>query len=229
MWHGHLAHVWMLLRCGMGILPMSGDSSESRAGCPCHFRQEPRRTRSSALQQTIRIWRAVRSLGLARDPDPFDSAQGHPEPACGVADPELVERELVEPVERMSLSNGRHRQCHPLRSPFPPRKQSSVVAGLAEAGPGSATPTTSFHPSPAKRVFAFLPPVIWFGFGCSAAATMPLCAHPPPPVNQAQRLIARRAAFRRALHTWYSKHHRQLPWRTQPSLYWTVVSEFMLQ
>ena len=34
-------------------------------------------------------------------------AQGHPEPACGVADPELVERELVEPVERMSVSNGR--------------------------------------------------------------------------------------------------------------------------
>ena len=58
---------------------------------------------------------------------------------------------------------------------------------------------------------------------------MPLCAHPPPPVNQAQRLIARRAAFRRALHMWYSEHHRQLPWRTQPSLYWTVVSEFMLQ
>ena len=45
-------------------------------------------------------------LDFARGPDPFDSAQGHPEPACG---------ELVEPVERMSLlavslskpSNGR--------------------------------------------------------------------------------------------------------------------------
>jgi hypothetical protein len=45
-------------------------------------------------------------LDFARGPDPFDSAQGHPEPACG---------EPVEPVERMSLpavslsnpSNGR--------------------------------------------------------------------------------------------------------------------------
>ena len=46
-------------------------------------------------------------LDFARSPDPFDSAQGHPEPACGVADPELVEREPVEPVERMSVSNGR--------------------------------------------------------------------------------------------------------------------------
>jgi len=34
-------------------------------------------------------WRARLSLDFARDPDPFDSAQGHP-----------------EPVERMSLSNG---------------------------------------------------------------------------------------------------------------------------
>jgi len=48
-------------------------------------------------------------------------------------------------------------------------------------------------------------------------------------VNQAQRLIARRAAFRRALHAWYRLHQRRLPWRTQPSLYRTVVSEFMLQ
>ncbi len=59
-------------------------------------------------------------LDLARGPDPFDSTQGHPEPARGVADPEPVEWEPVEPVERMSrfdklkapslsrgLSNGR--------------------------------------------------------------------------------------------------------------------------
>jgi A/G-specific adenine glycosylase len=31
------------------------------------------------------------------------------------------------------------------------------------------------------------------------------------------------------LHAWYREHHRLLPWRTQPSLYRTVVSEFMLQ
>ena len=39
----------------------------------------------------------------------------------------------------------------------------------------------------------------------------------------------RPAAFRRALHAWYRDNHRPLPWRTQPSLYRTVVSEFMLQ
>jgi len=54
-------------------------------------------------------WKKLRAPAprLCSGPDPFDSAQGHPEPACGVADPELVEREPVEPVERMSLSNGR--------------------------------------------------------------------------------------------------------------------------
>ncbi|MBL9203986.1 MAG: A/G-specific adenine glycosylase [Opitutaceae bacterium] len=36
-------------------------------------------------------------------------------------------------------------------------------------------------------------------------------------------------AFQNALLTWYRKHQRALPWRTQPSLYKTVVSEFMLQ
>ena len=39
----------------------------------------------------------------------------------------------------------------------------------------------------------------------------------------------RPAAFRRALHAWYRVHHRRLPWRTAPSLYGTVLSEFMLQ
>lgn len=33
----------------------------------------------------------------------------------------------------------------------------------------------------------------------------------------------------RALAEWYARHRRRLPWRTHPSLYGTVVSEFMLQ
>ena len=37
------------------------------------------------------------------------------------------------------------------------------------------------------------------------------------------------ASFRRALLAWYRKSARPLPWRTHPSLYRTVVSEFMLQ
>jgi A/G-specific adenine glycosylase len=49
------------------------------------------------------------------------------------------------------------------------------------------------------------------------------------PVSQTQRLIHRRAAFQRALHAWYRGHQRPLPWRANPSLYRTVVSEFMLQ
>lgn len=36
-------------------------------------------------------------------------------------------------------------------------------------------------------------------------------------------------AFRKALRDWYVANQRQLPWRTDPSLYRTVVSEFMLQ
>lgn len=35
--------------------------------------------------------------------------------------------------------------------------------------------------------------------------------------------------FRDALRTWYGENHRKLPWREDPSLYATVVSEFMLQ
>ncbi len=42
-------------------------------------------------------------------------------------------------------------------------------------------------------------------------------------------LIARRAGFSRALLAWYRVHARPLPWRQAPSLYSTVVSEFMLQ
>ncbi len=36
-------------------------------------------------------------------------------------------------------------------------------------------------------------------------------------------------AFRSDLLAWYRAHHRRLPWREDPTLYKTVVSEFMLQ
>jgi A/G-specific adenine glycosylase len=42
-------------------------------------------------------------------------------------------------------------------------------------------------------------------------------------------LIASAPAFRAALLDWYHTHRRRLPWREEPSLYKTVVSEFMLQ
>jgi A/G-specific adenine glycosylase len=45
----------------------------------------------------------------------------------------------------------------------------------------------------------------------------------------ANRLIDQRVEFQRALRAWYRAHARPLPWRTAPSLYQTVVSEFMLQ
>lgn len=45
----------------------------------------------------------------------------------------------------------------------------------------------------------------------------------------AKKLIERRTEFQRALLGWYRVHARQLPWREAPSLYQTVVSEFMLQ
>jgi A/G-specific adenine glycosylase len=38
-----------------------------------------------------------------------------------------------------------------------------------------------------------------------------------------------RAAFQTALLNWYREHRRELPWRSSPSVYKTVVSEFMLQ
>ncbi|SVD68401.1 uncharacterized protein METZ01_LOCUS421255, partial [marine metagenome] len=37
------------------------------------------------------------------------------------------------------------------------------------------------------------------------------------------------STFRSDLLAWYDKQGRDLPWRKQPSLYKTVVSEFMLQ
>lgn len=45
----------------------------------------------------------------------------------------------------------------------------------------------------------------------------------------AHRLIERRVEFQTALLGWYRSHARVLPWRTAPSPYKTVVSEFMLQ
>lgn len=44
-----------------------------------------------------------------------------------------------------------------------------------------------------------------------------------------EKLISARTAFQAALHDWYAIHQRSLPWRDTPSLYKTVVSEFMLQ
>lgn len=49
----------------------------------------------------------------------------------------------------------------------------------------------------------------------------------PPKAPASPALDA--AAFRAALATWFEKHQRRLPWRTERSLYRTVVSEFMLQ
>ncbi len=48
-------------------------------------------------------------------------------------------------------------------------------------------------------------------------------------VASSETLTAQRPAFQLALHRWYRVHHRKLPWRDAPSLYKTVVSEFMLQ
>ena len=42
-------------------------------------------------------------------------------------------------------------------------------------------------------------------------------------------LVGRRIEFQAALLGWYRVHSRDLPWRKSPSLYKTVVSEFMLQ
>jgi A/G-specific adenine glycosylase len=49
----------------------------------------------------------------------------------------------------------------------------------------------------------------------------------PRPATSA--LAASAPEFRSTLLTWYRSHARKLPWRDSPSLYKTVVSEFMLQ
>jgi A/G-specific adenine glycosylase len=59
------------------------------------------------------------------------------------------------------------------------------------------------------------------GFIPFFAPSMRSVAQPP--------LIAKKTEFQNALLAWYRVHQRQLPWRTAPSLYKTVVSEFMLQ
>lgn len=48
-------------------------------------------------------------------------------------------------------------------------------------------------------------------------------------MSNSNQLISQRTPFQQALHAWYRVHHRKLPWRDAPSLYKTVVSEFMLQ
>jgi A/G-specific adenine glycosylase len=48
-------------------------------------------------------------------------------------------------------------------------------------------------------------------------------------VANSEELKSQRIPFQAALHAWYRVHHRKLPWRDAPSLYKTVVSEFMLQ
>ena len=35
--------------------------------------------------------------------------------------------------------------------------------------------------------------------------------------------------FQDSLLVWYDEYRRELPWRSNPSLYKTVISEFMLQ
>jgi A/G-specific adenine glycosylase len=54
-------------------------------------------------------------------------------------------------------------------------------------------------------------------------------ANPDRFVATPEKLISQRSSFQAALHAWYRVHHRKLPWRDAPSLYKTVVSEFMLQ
>ncbi len=51
----------------------------------------------------------------------------------------------------------------------------------------------------------------------------------PVPRSATEVLIAAAPEFRRALLSWYRANARPLPWRDAPSLYKTVVSEFMLQ
>jgi A/G-specific adenine glycosylase len=58
------------------------------------------------------------------------------------------------------------------------------------------------------------------------AALVPASASNPSSALPLQRDPA---GFQRALHAWYRAHARALPWREAPSLYKTVVSEFMLQ
>lgn len=49
------------------------------------------------------------------------------------------------------------------------------------------------------------------------------------PKRTGSALAAQKAGFQEALLGWYRREARALPWRHEPSLYKTVVSEFMLQ
>lgn len=49
------------------------------------------------------------------------------------------------------------------------------------------------------------------------------------PVNPSTSFDLATSTFTTDLHAWYRDNQRKLPWRTQPSLYKTVLSEFMLQ
>jgi len=51
----------------------------------------------------------------------------------------------------------------------------------------------------------------------------------PPNTTPQRGPLAASPALRAALAAWYRAHRRRLPWRESPSLYKTVVSEFMLQ
>lgn len=59
-------------------------------------------------------------------------------------------------------------------------------------------------------------------FSCASCAFL-------RPISDVADLVNSRVPFQRDLHAWYRLHHRKLPWREAPSLYKTVVSEFMLQ
>ena len=65
----------------------------------------------------------------------------------------------------------------------------------------------------------------------SARVAVTTCARwrTPVPTSATESLLAQRTAFQTALLRWFREHQRQLPWREKPSLYKTVVSEFMLQ
>ncbi|PWU07461.1 MAG: A/G-specific adenine glycosylase [Verrucomicrobia bacterium] len=47
--------------------------------------------------------------------------------------------------------------------------------------------------------------------------------------REEEQLLNDKNSFNKDLHDWYKRCHRKLPWRTEPGLYKTVVSEFMLQ
>jgi A/G-specific adenine glycosylase len=63
----------------------------------------------------------------------------------------------------------------------------------------------------------------------SGSASRRLAPTPVAERRHLQPLLAAKREFQDARHSWYRTSARKLPWRSQPSLYKTVVSEFMLQ